>query len=54
MKIVNIDRNLLLVEEFSEEINGNEMIRNVTLNDYGIVCKSCIIYIVLLVIVFFK
>ena len=41
-----------LVKEFSEDINGNEMVYNVTLNDYGKVCKSCTIYIVLLVITF--
>ena len=39
-----------LVEECSGDINGNEMIHNVTLNDYGKVCKSCTIYIVLLII----
>ena len=41
-----------LVEECSEDINGNKMIHIVTLNDYGIVCHSCTIYTVLLVIVF--
>ena len=35
-----------LVEEFCENIDGNEMIYN----DYGEVCDSCAIYIVLLVI----
>ena len=41
-----------LVKECSEDINGNEMIHNVTLNDNGKVCKSCTIYIVLSVIAF--
>ena len=53
MKIVHakgqIDR---LVEECSENIDGNEMIYNATLNDYGKVCNSCTIYIVLSVIFF--
>ena len=35
-----------LVEECSEEIDGNEMIYNATLNDYENVCDSCTIYIV--------
>ena len=35
-----------LVEECNENIDGNEMIYN----DYGEVCNSCTIYIVLLVI----
>ena len=34
-----------LVEEYSEEIDGNEMIYN----NYGNVCNSCTIYIALLV-----
>ena len=41
-----------LVEECSEDINGNEMIHNVTLNNHQKVCNSCTIYIVLLVIFF--
>ena len=41
-----------LAEECSEDIDGNEMIHNATLNDYGRVCKSCTIYIALLVIFF--
>ena len=35
-----------LVEEYSEEIDGNEMIYN----NYGNVCNSCTIYIALLVL----
>ena len=35
-----------LVEECSENIDGNEMI-SVTLNDYKSVCGSCTIYIAL-------
>ena len=40
----------MLVEECSKVINGNKMIYNMTLNDYGKVCNSCTIYIVLLII----
>ena len=43
-----------LVEECSEDIDGNEMIDNVTLNDYERVCNGCTIYIVLLIIFFVK
>ena len=39
-----------LVEECRENIDGNEMIYNETLNDYGNVCNSCTIYIALFVI----
>ena len=38
----------MLVEECSENIDGNEMI-SITSNDYKNVCRSCTIYIVLLV-----
>ena len=41
-----------LVSECNEDIDGNNMIHNVTLNNYGKVCNSCIIYIILLVIAF--
>ena len=41
-----------LVEECSENIDGNELIYNATLNDHGKVCYSCTIYIVSLVIFF--
>ena len=41
-----------LVEERHENIDENEMIYNATLNDYGKVCNSCTVYIVLLVIFF--
>ena len=41
-----------LVEKCSEDINGNEMIYNASLNDYGRVCNFCIIYIALLAIFF--
>ena len=40
-----------LVEECSENIDGNKMIYK-TLNNYGKVCNSCTIYIVLFVIAF--
>ena len=39
-----------LVDEYSENIDGNEMICNGTLNDYGNVCNSCTLYIVLFII----
>ena len=44
-----------LVEEYSENIDGNEMLYNETLdviplNDYKKVCSSCTIYIVLFAI----
>ena len=41
-----------LVEECSENIDGNEMIYNDTLNDYRKICNSCTVYVVLLVIFF--
>ena len=41
-----------LAEECSENIDGNELIYNDTLNDYGNVFNSCRIYIILLVITF--
>ena len=41
-----------LGEECSEDIAGNEMIHNATLNDHGKVCNSCTIYILLLIITF--
>ena len=41
-----------LVEECKENTDGNELVYNGTLNDYGKVCNSCTIYIALLVIDF--
>ena len=41
-----------LVEECSENFDGNEMIYNGTLNDYERLCNSCTIYIVLFAIDF--
>ena len=41
-----------LVEECSENIDGNEMIYNKTFNDYKNICNSCTIYILLFVIAF--
>ena len=40
-----------LIEEYSESINENEII-SVNLNDYGSVCGSCTVCIVLFVIAF--
>ena len=42
----------MLAEEFSEDVNGNKIFHNGTLNDFGKVSNSCTIYIVLLVILF--
>ena len=36
-----------LVQECSEDIDGNDMIYNATLNDHRRVCNTCAIYIVL-------
>ena len=41
-----------LIEECSKNIDGNEMVYNATLNDYGNECNSCTIYIVLIAIAF--
>ena len=41
-----------LVEECSENVEGNEMIYNGTLSNYRDVCNSCAIYIVMFVIAF--
>ena len=41
-----------LVEEYSENIDENELIYNATLNNYEKVCNSCTVYIVLFVIFF--
>ena len=43
-----------LVEECSENIDGNEVIYNGTLNDCGKIWDSCTVYIVLLSIFFIK
>ena len=48
-----------LVEEYSENIDGNEMIYNSTLNaiplnDYGNICNSSTVYIVLLIEFFIR
>ena len=53
MKILNAEKKLLdeLIEEYSESINENEII-SVNLNDYGSVCGSCAVCIVLFVIAF--
>ena len=42
----------MLIDEYSENIDENIMIYNGTLNEYGNVCNSCTIYIVLFVIAF--
>ena len=41
-----------LIDKLVEECSGNNIIHSVTLNDYGKVCKSCTINIVLLIIIF--
>ena len=41
-----------LVEECSENFDGNKMIHNGTFYDYGKICNSCTVYILLLVVFF--
>ena len=41
-----------LIEESSEDINGNEMIYHLNLYNYENICKSCTLYIVSLIITF--
>ena len=41
-----------LVEECSEDINGNEILYNWTLYNYEKISNSCTLYIVLLIITF--
>ena len=41
-----------LIDEYNENIDGNEMVCNATLYDYGKVNKSCTRYMVLLIIMF--
>ena len=45
MQIVSVEKDLIekLVDKCNEDINGNEMIYNTTLNEK--VCNSCTIYI---------
>ena len=40
-----------VVKDYSEDINGNKMNYNVSLNYHRKVCNSCTIYIVLLIII---
>ena len=44
-KVVSVEKKRInqLVDECSENIDGNELIYNRTLNDYGNVCNSCTI-----------
>ena len=46
MKMFDVEKKLIdkLVEECSENIDGNGMIYNRTLNGYEKVCNSCIIF----------
>ena len=39
-----------LYEKCDEDIDGNEMVYNASLYDYGRVCRSCTLYAVLLII----
>ena len=41
MKIKNVEKKIVdnLVEECSEDIDGNELIYNEALNDYGKICS---------------
>ena len=47
MQIVSVEKDLIekLVDKCNENINGNELIYNTTLNEK--VCNSCTIYIIL-------
>ena len=51
MKIVNVEKKLLdkLVKTCSQNIDGNEMVYNRTVNEYRNVCNSCTIYILLFI-----
>ena len=54
MKIVNVKKKIVnkLVEEYSENMDGNEIIYNENVKDYENECNSCTIYIVLFVTTF--
>ena len=41
-----------LLEKIDEYTDGSKMVYNATLSDYGRVCKSCTLYVVLLIIAF--
>ena len=54
MKIANVEKKLVdkLVEQCTENIDGNQMIYNATLNSHRKVCNCCTTSIVLLAIAF--
>ena len=54
VKTVNVEKRLIdkLVEECSDNIDGNEMICYGTFIDYGNVYNSCTVYIILFAIAF--
>ena len=41
-----------LIEKCDEDIDGNEMVYNAILYDYGKLCKSCTPYVISLIITF--
>ena len=44
-----------LVEKYEKDNDGNEIIYNVALHDFGLykkVCKSCMLYVILLIIAY--
>ena len=52
MKIANVEKKSVdkLVEQYTENIDGNQMIYNATLNSHRKVCNCCTTSIVLLAI----
>ena len=54
MKILSVEKGLIdkLIEECIVNIDENEMIYNVTVNEYGNICNYCTIHIILFVISF--
>ena len=54
MKILSVEKGLIdkLIEERIVNIDENEMIYNGTVNEYGNICNSCTIHIILFVISF--
>ena len=48
-----VEKNYVFYDwRYNENIDGNELMYNATLNDHGKACSSCTIYILLLVMFF--
>ena len=47
MQIISLEKRLL-----HEDVDGNEVVYDVTFNDYGRTCKSCTLDAILLIITF--